>query len=312
MEYRRLGGCGLRVSEVGIGGNNFGRRCDEAQTARVIHTALELGVNFIDTADSYGIGLSEQYVGKAVAGRRHEVILATKTGYSLGKGPNDGGLSYGRVMASCEASLRRLGTDYIDLYYLHVPDSRSPLAETLRACDDLVRQGKVRYVGISNYPAWQACEILWICDRHGHRPPVVTQNGYNLLDRGIEAELLPFCRAHNLGIVPYFPLASGLLTGKYRPGEPAPPGTRGFDIPMNRRFFTDRNFALVAALDDFARAGGHTVGRLAIAWLLAHPEVPSAIAGAMNPEQVGANVAAAAWKLAEDELKEIENILALK
>lgn len=310
MEYRQLGGTGLRVSEIGLGGNNFGRYCDEALSALVIHQALDLGVNFIDTADMYAGTVSEQYVGKAIASRRHEVIVATKVGMALGTGPNDRGLSYGRVMACCEASLRRLQTDYIDLYYLHQPDPLTPLDETLRAFDDLVRQGKVRYVGISNYPAWQACEILWISDRRGYRLPIATQNRYNLLDRSVESELLPFCRAHGIGIVPHSPLASGLLTGKYRLGEPAPPGTRGFDHPMMRPFLTERNFALVPLLDNFATAHGHTVGELAIAWLLVHPEVSSVIAGATRPEQVKANVSARTWKLTPEEVSGVEEILA--
>jgi len=308
MEYRKLGGSGLRVSAVGLGGNNFGRYCDEAQTSAVVRRALDLGVNFIDTADVYGGTLSEQYISKAIAGRRHEVVVATKTGFPLGEGPNDQGLSYGRIIASCEESLRRLGTDYIDLYYLHRPDPLTPLDESLRALDDLMHQGKIRHGGISNYAAWQACEMLWNADRRGYRPPVVTQNGYNLLDRAVEAELLPFCRAHQLGLVPYFPLAGGLLTGKYKAGEPAPPGTRGHDNPHLQGLFTARNFTLVAASDAFARSRGHTVAELAIAWLLAHPEVPSVIAGATKPEQVTANVAAATWKLTAEDMQEVERI----
>ncbi|TAK33459.1 MAG: aldo/keto reductase [Chloroflexota bacterium] len=310
MEYRQLGASGLRVSEVGLGGNNFGRSCDEAQTAVVIQRALELGVNHIDTADIYSGGVSEQHVGKAIAGRRHEVVLATKVGLPLGKGPNDQGLSYARIIACCEASLRRLGTDYIDVYYLHRPDPLTPLSETLRALDDLVRQGKVRYVGISSYPAWQACDVLWISDRHGYRPPVVTQNGYNLVDRAIEGELLPFCRAHGVGVVPFFPLASGFLTGKYRANEPAPPGSRGATSRLLQQWLTERNFALLAALEGFAGARGHSIGELAIAWLLGHPEVPTVIAGATKPEQVTANVAATAWKLTPEDMRDIEQILA--
>ncbi|MBI4319912.1 MAG: aldo/keto reductase [Chloroflexi bacterium] len=311
MEYRKLGTSGLRVSEVGLGGNNFGKFCDEAQTAGVIHRALDLGVNHLDTADMYAGTVSERFVGKAIAARRQEVVLATKVGCPLGPGPNDGGLSYRRVIACCEASLRRLGTDYIDVYYLHRPDPLTPPAETLRAFDDLVRQGKVRYVGISNYPAWQACEILWVSERHGFRPPMVTQNGYSLLDRAVESELLPFCRAHGMGLVPFYPLSGGLLTGKYRAGEPAPAGTRGsHDHPIVRQSFNERNFALVAALDAFARAQGHTIAELAIAWLLAHPEVPSVIAGATKPEQVAANVAAASWRLTPEEVRATEEILA--
>lgn len=309
MEYRQLGGSGLRVSEVGLGGNNFGKYCDEAQTARVIHQALALGVNFVDTADIYAGTLSEQYAGKAIADRRQDVILATKTGFPLGEGPNSQGLSYGRMIACCEASLRRIGTDYIDLYYLHRPDPQTPLDETLRAMDDLVRQGKVRYAGISNYPAWQACEALWISDRRGYRPPVVTQNSYSLLNQDLEAELLPFCGAHGMGIVPYHPLVGGLLTGKYRADVAPAPGTRGHDNPNIKRYFTERNFKLVAALEGFARDNGHAVGELAIAWLLSHPEVTSVIAGATKAEQVVANVAAAGWRLTAEQVRDVEGIL---
>ncbi len=310
MEYRQLGGSGLRVSAVGLGGNTFGRFCDEAQTAAVIHRALELGINHVDTADTYGRGVSEQYVGKAIAGRRHEVVVATKVGNAMGDRPNDVGLSYSRVIASCEGSLRRLGTDYIDLYYLHRPDPTTPLAETLRAYEDLVRQGKVRYVGISNYQAWQACEMLWISDRRGYHAPVATQSRYNMLDRAIESELLPFCREHHVGIVPYAPLSGGLLTGKYRPGEPVPPGTRGYNNPGFQQQLTDRNFALVGKLEAFARDHGHTLGELAIAWLLSRPEVCSVIAGVTNPAQVDANAAASGWTLSPDDLKAIDAILA--
>jgi aryl-alcohol dehydrogenase-like predicted oxidoreductase len=309
MEYRQLGGSGLRVSAVGLGGNTFGRFCDESQTAAVIHRALELGINHVDTADSYGRGVSEQYVGKAIAGRRHDMIVATKVGFLMGEGTNDQGMSYRRMIASCEGSLRRLGTDYIDLYYMHRPDPTTPLAETLRALDDLVRQGKVRYVGISNHPAWQVCETLWISDRRGYQAPVVTQSRYNILDRAIESELLPFCRAHKIGIVPYAPLSGGLLTGKYQPNLPIPPGVRGHNNPNFQQQLTERNFTLVSRLEAFARDHGHTIGELAIAWLIAHPEVCSVIAGVTSPEQVDANAAAGNWKLSADDLKAIDGIL---
>ncbi|MDO8670616.1 MAG: aldo/keto reductase [Dehalococcoidia bacterium] len=309
MEYRELGGSGLSVSAVGLGGGNFGWFCDEAQSLLVIRRALELGVNFIDTADVYGESLSEQFIGKAVAGHRHEVILATKVGHAVGPGPENRGMAIDRVVACCEASLTRLGTDYIDLYYLHQPDPETPLEETLGAFDRLVRQGKVRYIGISNYLAYQARDLLAVGDRQGYRAPVVSQNRYNLIERQVEAKLLPFCREKNLGLVPYFPLASGILTGKYRAGEPAPPGTRGCH-PIIYQWSNHQNFALVAALDSFARRRDHTVGELAIAWLLAHPEVPSVIPGATKPEQVAANVAAANWKLTPQELSETEAILA--
>jgi aryl-alcohol dehydrogenase-like predicted oxidoreductase len=310
MEYRQLGSSGLKVSAVGLGGNTFGRSCDAAQTAVVVHRALDLGINHVDTADIYSRGVSEEYVGKAIAGRRAQAIVATIVGMGMGEGPNDAGLSYHRLIASCEGSLRRLGTDYVDLYYLHRPDPATPLAETFRALDDLVRAGKVRYVGISNYPAWHACEALWVSDRRGYFPPVVTQNQYSLLNRSLEGELLPFCRAFKMGIIPYSPLAGGLLTGKYRRGEPVPPGVRGHNNPNFQHQLTDGNFAIVERLDAFARDRGHAVGELAVAWLLAHPEVSSVIAGATKPEQVEANAAAGEWKLNTEDLRAIDELLA--
>ena len=309
MNYRQLGSSGVRVSAVGLGGNTFGRYCDEARSSEVIRHALDLGVNHVDTADVYSRGVSEEHVGKAIAGRRAEVVLATKVGNAMGDGPNDRGLSYRRVIASCEASLRRLGIDYIDLYYLHRPDPTTPLAETLRAFDDLVRQGKIRYVCISNFAAWEACEALWIGDRRGYTPPVVTQSRYNVLDRAIDSELSPFCQAHGIGIVPYSPLAGGLLTGKYRPGQAIPPGTRGFNNPSFEQQLNERNFARVGRLEGFARDHGRTVGDLAIAWLLARPGVCSVIAGATSPEQVTANASAATWTLSQEDLAAIDQLL---
>lgn len=309
MEYRQLGGAGTRVSAVGLGGNTFGRYCDEAQTAAVVHRALDLGINHIDTADIYSRGISEQHLGKALAGRRHEAVLATKVGMGMGDGPNQHGLSYRWIISSCEGSLRRLGTDYIDLYYLHRPDPTTRLEETLRALDDLTRQGKVRYAGISNFASWQACEALWIADRRNYLPAVVNQVRYNLLDRAIEPELLPFCKAHGTGIVPYAPLAGGLLTGKYRAGEAVPPGVRGHNNPNFQRTLTDKNLALVERLESFAKERDHTSAELAIAWLLSRPEVCSVIAGATRPEQVEANAAATSWTLGEEDLRAIDEIL---
>ena len=309
MEYRNLGGSGTLVSAVGLGGNTFGRACDAAQTAAVIHRALDVGINHVDTADIYSRGLSEEYVGKAIAGRRGEVVLATKVGMKMGDGPNDYGLSYRRMIASCEESLQRLGTDYIDLYYLHRPDPATPLAETLRALDDLTRQGKIRYVGISNFSAWQSCETLWISDKRGYLPPVVNQVQYNAINRAIESELLPFCKAHGVGIIPYSPLAGGLLTGKYRRGEAVQPGVRGYNTPGFQGQLNDRNFAIVEGLEGFSRDRGHSIGELAIAWLLSRPEVPSVIAGATKPEQVEANAKAAEWRLSAEDLKAIDAIV---
>lgn len=310
MEYRRLGGSGLMVSAVALGGNTYGRYCDAAQTAAVIHRALDLGINHVDTSDSYSRGVSEDHVGKALVGRRHDMVIATKVASPMGDGPNDAGLSYRRIIACCEASLRRLGTDYIDLYYMHRPDPRTPLAESLRAFDDLTRQGKVRYLGISNFPAWLACDAHWISERRGYQAPVVTQNAYNVMNRAIESELVPFCRSHNVGVIPYSPLAGGLLTGKYRRGEAVPSGVRAYDNPNMQRQLTDQTLGLVERLEGFARDHGHSVGELALAWLLAHPEVSSVIAGVTKPEQVEENAKAAGWALSAADVKAIDDIVA--
>lgn len=311
MEYRRLGSSGVLVSAIGLGGNTFGRYCDEKQTAAVVHRALDLGVNHIDTADMYSRGVSEEYIGRAIAGRRQEVVLATKTGFPLHEGPNGQGLSRRRIIASLDASLKRLGTDYVDLFYLHRPDPDTPIDESLRALDDLVRAGKVRYAAISNYAGWQVADIMGRCARHGYAAPVVSQSLYNVLERGIEHELVPACRYYGLGIIPYSPLAGGFLTGKYRPGEPVPPGVRGYDNPAwQHRWLTEQNFRKLAALEGFAAEHGRTVGELALAWLVAQPIVSSVIAGATSPEQVEANVRAGEWRLSPADLEEIERRLA--
>ena len=309
MEYRQLGDSGVRVSAIGLGGNTFGRYCDEAATREIVLRSLDLGVNHMDTADLYSHGVSEEYIGRALIDRRDQAILATKVGFPWGEGPNDQGLSYRRVISACEESLDRLGVDYIDLYYLHRPDPLSPLEETLRAFDRLVRDGKVRYVGISNHPAWQIADALWICQTRGYVAPVVTQNAYNLLDRSAEKETLPFCRAHKVSLIPYTPLAQGFLTGKYVPGEPIPPGVRGYDNAGFGRQLTESNYELVGRLSRFAGDRGHTVGELAIAWLLSHFEVCSAIVGATSPEQVEANVRAGDWRLDEEDLAELDEAL---
>ncbi|MGH2517058.1 MAG: aldo/keto reductase, partial [Ktedonobacterales bacterium] len=227
MEYRQLGRSGLRVSIIGLGGNTFGRYADEAQTAHVVHQALDAGINFIDTANIYNAGTSEEFLGKALQGRRDDVLIATKTGMTMGSGPNDSGSSRKHVIESCEASLRRLKMDVIDLFQIHVFDPRTPLEETLGALDDLVRTGKVRYIGCSNYDAWRAVQSLWISDREHFARYISVQPEYNLLERDIERELVPACLEFGLGIIPYSPLAGGLLTGKYKPGEPPPENTRG-------------------------------------------------------------------------------------
>lgn len=309
MQYRRLGKSGLEVSVVGLGGNNFGPRADERTSAAVIRQAVDLGVNLIDTADIYGQGTSEEYVGRAVKGIRQQVLIATKVSGRMGEGPNRAGTSRQRVMDGVEASLRRLGTDYIDLYQVHFPDPQTPIEETLRALDDLVHQGKVHYLGSSNFSGWQIVEAAWTTRTLGLNPLVSAQNHYNLLHREVEREVLPACQAYEVGLIPYFPLASGFLTGKYRKGAPLPQGTRGAGSPsFQERMLTDRNFGLLERLETFAAARGHTVLELAFAWLLANPQVSSVIAGATRPEQVLANAAAADWVLSPEEAQEVSQI----
>lgn len=302
MQYRPLGRTGVQVSAVGLGGNQFGTTCEAAQTAAIVHRALDLGVNFIDSAESYGNGASEEVLGKALAGRWNDVILATKTG-----GGNDPGkLSQRRIVQRLDASLRRLGTDHVDLYYLHFPDAATPLEESLRALEDTVRAGKIRYVGISNHPAWQVAEAAGIAERNGWSPVATSQVRYNLLDRSAEAEMIPACEHLGISLVPYSPLGSSFLTGKYTLEALPPPDSRFGRRPQTGApYLTPERFAELDRYRAFAEARGHTVGELAIAWLLARAVVCSVIAGVTRPEQVEANVKAADWALTPENLREV-------
>ncbi len=310
MEYKNLGRSGLKVPVVGLGCNNFGRRCDQGATTAIVDKALELGVNFFDTADVYGPGgLSEEYLGVALQGRRRDAVVATKFVGPMGEGPLWGGASRRYISDAVEASLRRLQTDYIDLYQIHFPDTATPIDETLRALDDLVRQGKVRYFGCSNFSGWQVVEAQWTTKTEHLSPVVSAQNQYSLLDRRIERELVPACNAYGLGVLPYFPLASGFLTGKYTQGQPPPEGTRLAGAgPMAARVLTEENFGTLTKLQSFADAAGHSMVDLAIGWLVSQPHVSSVIAGATKPEQVEQNVAAAEWRLTAEELAEVDKI----
>jgi aryl-alcohol dehydrogenase-like predicted oxidoreductase len=311
VEYRRLGRSGVPVSVIGIGGNQFGRAVDEQQTARIIHHAIDRGINFIDTADMYTGSVSEQHLGKALAGRRDQVVLATKTGMRMNDGPEGIGLSRRRIMASVEGSLKRLNTDYIDLYYMHAPDPKTPIDETLRAMDDLTTSGKIRYCGFSNFAAWQTAEVIGLCERRGYQAPVVNQDLYNLIERGIEQELIPACEHFGLSVVPYSPLGSGFLTGKYRRGEAVPEGVRGSNnAAWQERRLTDKNFTIAEVVEKFAAEHDRSVSDLAIAWLLGHKVVCSVIAGVTKPDQVESNAAAAEWALSEADLSEIDRRLA--
>jgi aryl-alcohol dehydrogenase-like predicted oxidoreductase len=310
VEYRRLGRSGIQVSVIGLGTNQFGRAVDERTTAEIIHRAMDRGINHIDTADTYTGPVSESHLGKAIADRRDQVVLATKTGFPLHSGVDGQGVSRRRIIQNVDNSLRRLQTDYIDLFYLHRPDPNTPIEESLRALDDLITAGKIRYGACSNYSGWQIAEMAEICDRRGYAAPVVSQSLYNLLEREIEAEVIPACRHYGMSIVPYAPLASGFLTGKYRRGEEVPAGVRGHgNQQWQERRLTDRNFMASEVLESFAQEQGRSVSDLAIAWLLAQPVVCSVIAGVTRPDQVESNAAAGEWKLSQQDLSEIQQRL---
>ena len=313
MEHRRLGHTGLKVSVVGIGCNNFGMRIDADATRAVVDAALDAGINFFDTADIYGGSRSEVMLGEALQGRRHDVVIATKFGGPMGEGPLKRGGSRRHIVAAAEASLKRLGTDYIDLYQQHFPDAETPVEETLRALDDLVRAGKVRYIGNSNYSGWQLADADWTARSLGLNRFATAQNNYSLLERRVEREVLPACARFGLSLLPYFPLASGMLTGKYRRAEAPPAGTRLANAgAMAARALNDRNFDRVEALEGFAREHGQSLLALAFSWLLAQPAVCSVIAGATQPAQVRDNAAAATWSLTPAELARIDELAPLR
>ncbi|PKN80364.1 MAG: aldo/keto reductase [Chloroflexi bacterium HGW-Chloroflexi-9] len=309
MEYRNLGRSGLQVSVVGLGTNNFGMRMDAGQAADVVHACLDQGITLFDTADIYGgRGKSEEFLGQALKGRRDEAIVATKFAGPMGEGPLRSGGSRRYIMQEVEASLRRLDTDYIDLYQMHFPDPKTPQDETMRALDDLVTSGKVRYLGNSNYAGWQVANAAWIAKSEHLTPFVSAQNQYSLLDRRIEAEVVPAAREFGLSILPFFPLASGLLTGKYKRGQAAPEGARLSAGPQADRLLTEQNYDTVEKLEAFAQERGHTILELAFSWLASLDYVGSVIAGATRPDQVAANAAAASWRLTSEEMAEVDRL----
>jgi len=311
MEYRRLGSSGLKVSEVGLGCNNFGMRIGQEETNAVVAACLDAGVTFFDTADVYGGSKSEVMLGEALKGKRYEVVLATKFAMPMGPGPDQRGGSRRYVMNAVEASLKRLNTDYIDLYQMHSPDKDTPVEETLGALDDLVTQGKVRYLGNSNFTGWQIADADWIARNEHMNRFVSAQNNYSLLERKAEFEVTPACERFGLGVLPFFPLASGLLTGKYRRGEAPPEGTRlAAWGARGAAALNDKNFDRLEALSAYAEARDHDLLDLAFAWLLGHGVVSSVIAGATKPEQVKANAGAASWKLTPEEVTEVAGLAA--
>jgi aryl-alcohol dehydrogenase-like predicted oxidoreductase len=310
VQYRQLGRSGVRVSAIGIGTNQFGGKVDQRGVNEIVAGAIELGINFFDTADVYTGGRSEETLGEALKGRWHEVVLATKGFHPTGQGPNDRGASRYHLVNAVEASLRRLQSDHIDLYQVHRYDDTTPVEETLRALDDLVRAGKIRYVGASNFAAWQLARANLLAEFHGWSPFVTVQNHYHMLERELEREVAPYAAAFGVGILPYFPLAGGFLTGKYRRGEPPPAGSRGESSPYVKGYLTDANYGRVEQLTAWAEARGHTMGELAHAWLLARPQVSSVISGCTSLAQVQSNARAAEWALSQDELAEVNAVLA--
>ena len=312
MEYRNLGSSGLRVSLVGLGCNNFGMRLDLEQTRAVVDRAFDLGITLFDTADMYGgRGGSETQLGKILGHRRKDIVLASKFGMAMSDDGTKIGASRRYIMSAVEDSLRRLKTDWIDLYQLHQPDPLTPLDETMQALDDLVTQGKIRYIGCSNLPSWQVVESQWISKSMGLNRFVSCQDEYNILNRNVEDELIPAMQKYGCGLLPYFPLASGLLTGKYKRTE-MPEGARLTDMPTfaNRIYLTDENFDIIDNLHKFANKTGHSILELAFGWMASRPTTASIIAGATKPEQIDANVAAVNWVLSQSEIDEVNKISA--
>ncbi len=311
MKHKPLGRSGLIVSELCLGtmifGEESGRSTDEPTAIRMVHQFLDVGGNFLDTADVYAGGRSEGITGKALKGKRDQVVLATKVRFRTGQGPNDVGLSRGHIIAGCEASLRRLGTDYVDLLYAHMWDPLTPIQETLRAFDDLVTAGKVRYVGVSNFKAWQVMKALGVSEAHGWVRFIAAQYQYSLVERDIEREFISLFEAEGLGLVPWGPLGGGfLLSGKYRSGERPAEGriasTPDHDEEAWERRATERNWRIVEAVGDIAEARGKSYAQVALAWLLAQPTVVAPILGARTPEQLDDNLGAVGWELDADEL----------
>ncbi len=300
MDLRPLGRTGVRVSELCLGAMTFGREADESTSRRMLDRFLDAGGNFVDTADVYNDGASEEITGRALGRRRDGVVLATKVRFATGPGPNDVGASRRHLRLGVESSLRRLGTDWIDLYQLHCWDERTPLEETLSTLDDLVREGKVRYLGASNYAAWHLAKALGLSALHGWEPFVALQPEYSLITRDIERELLPLCRAEGLAVLPWSPLAGGILTAKYRPGEDLPAGTRGGDADEPITFtyrLDDRAWRIVDAVAKVAADTGRSPAQVALNWVVCRPGITSPIVGARSVEQLEDNLGAVGWAL---------------
>jgi aryl-alcohol dehydrogenase-like predicted oxidoreductase len=308
MQMRHVGRSGLKVTTVGLGCNNFGWTIDQQASNSVVARALDLGVNLFDTADRYGTaaGDSETVLGKALGARRKEIVLLTKFGVGLVNARTRDS-SRGYVMTAVEGSLRRLNTDWIDVYMIHWPDYSTPMEETLRALDDLVRSGKIRYIACSNLETWRVVDAVWTSRHFNLDTFIAAQDHYNLLKRDSEKDLIPALQHHGLGFIPYYPLASGLLSGKYSAGAGSAAGRLQDNfLGLGNYFLNERNLKVVGALEEFCRARGHTLLELAVSWLAAQPAVSSVICGATKPEQVEQNVKAASWTLTADDLAEVD------
>ena len=309
MNYRQLGNSGVRVSVIGLGTNQFGRKVDQTAVNNVLDASLDLGINFIDTADVYTGGNSEETLGHALKGRWDKFVVATKVYFKTGEEINDYGASRYHIMNGVEASLRRLQTDHIDLYQIHRWDTTTPIEETMRTLDDLVSSGKVRYVGASAFASWQLAKANLLAQFYGWAPFVTVQSHYHMLEREVENEVIPYCQEHNVGFIPYFPLAGGFLTGKYKRGEDAPVGSRGESSQYVQEYMTDANYDVVEKLTAWAEARDHTMAELAHAWLLAQPTVCSVISGLTKLEHLQANAKASDWELSVDEIAKLNEIL---
>ena len=323
MKYRKLGNSGILVSEIGLGTNNFGRKLDYSESEQVINHALQSGINLLDTADMYSNGLSEEYIGKAISKKRDQVVLASKGGMNpmpsptdtkvakrVNEGPNKSGLSSVHIKRSVEESLSRLKTDYIDLYQTHIFDPYTNQEETLRALDDLVSDGKIRYIGCSNYMAWELIEGIQISRRYGWSEFMTIQPEFSMFEREPESELIHACEKYKVGILPYFPLASGFLTGKYKK-DSIPEGGRlsSGNTAWSEKWLTEENFTILENLEKWAQNKGITMVQLAFSWLLAKKSVSSVIAGATSKDQIDSNITASGIEISNLELKEINSIL---
>jgi 1-deoxyxylulose-5-phosphate synthase len=311
MQYRQLGNAGVRVSVIGLGTNRFGTEVTTQEVVNsIISACADHGINFIDTANVYQGGRSEERLGVALKGRWDKFVLASKFVMKTGEGPNDHGASRYHMINALEGSLRRLQSDHVDLYYVHRWDETTPIDETLRGLDDLVRSGKVRYIGASQFASWRLAHANLLADLRGWSRFVALQSEYHMLDRQVEREVLPYCREYHVGFVPYFPLAGGFLTGKYQRGKSAPKGSRGESSPYVQKFMTDKNFDRLEKLAGWAQAHGHGMNELAQAWLIAQPPICSVISGATRLEQVLENAKAGDWNLSPVEVEQVSSILA--